>query len=599
MSLHTFHIPVMGIAYTIDTPIKVAHYGFDSVISILDDRLIEKVRKVYSIKNGVPYVPIKDQDEDARASRITHYLNLVKKIVNDNIMKFKHSCTLQEAIDYLEMLPDHSAIKRGYLKLKSGTTSEKVIHYARKHVQSGAIDVNIMTKVDKVNYSKNKPLPRIYNDAHASLRGFAQSELNSSVVLSAGLNPSLYGYMSEFDDFYPNQSRSFNKKIILKVSDYRSAMIQGNFLAKKGLWVSEFRIESGLNCGGHAFATEGHLMGPILEEFKNQRKTLQQSMFDIYQVALAEKGYPIPSDVPAMKITAQGGVGTSGEHAFLMNYYELDAVGWGSPFLLVPEATCVDSHTLNLIRDAKEEDLYLSGISPLGVPFHNLRSNTKDQEKQQLAALGKPGSPCVKKHLSFNTEFTEKPICTASKKYQNLKIKELKEKGLEKPDFEKIYEKITEKACICTGLGTSFSIKNELDTKLEGEGVSVCPGPNTAYFDKIVSLKEIVDHIYGRGNIITRKDRPHMFVKELGLYLDQLKNLVDQHLGKDAVRQEKKIQSFIANMMSGITYYKKLVQDQLNLPELETKVFGDFLDTAVEKISEMSNHNNLVVQLAK
>ena len=36
------------------------------------------------------------------------------------------------------------------------------------------------------------------------------------------------------------------KTIILKVSDYRSALTQGKILAKKGVWISEFRIESGL-----------------------------------------------------------------------------------------------------------------------------------------------------------------------------------------------------------------------------------------------------------------------------------------------------------------------------------------------------------------
>lgn len=35
--LHTFHIPVMGLAFTIDSPLRVAHYGIDSVISIMDD----------------------------------------------------------------------------------------------------------------------------------------------------------------------------------------------------------------------------------------------------------------------------------------------------------------------------------------------------------------------------------------------------------------------------------------------------------------------------------------------------------------------------------------------------------------------------------
>jgi hypothetical protein len=42
----------------------------------------------------------------------------------------------------------------------------------------------------------------MYNDAHASLRGFANSKLSSSMVLSAGMNPRLYSYIEEFDDFF-------------------------------------------------------------------------------------------------------------------------------------------------------------------------------------------------------------------------------------------------------------------------------------------------------------------------------------------------------------------------------------------------------------
>ena len=38
----------MGIGFTIDTPLKVAQYGMDSVISLVDDILLEKLRKMYS-----------------------------------------------------------------------------------------------------------------------------------------------------------------------------------------------------------------------------------------------------------------------------------------------------------------------------------------------------------------------------------------------------------------------------------------------------------------------------------------------------------------------------------------------------------------------
>lgn len=46
-SLHQFHIPVMGVAFTIDSPIKVAPYGISSVISMVDDELIEQLRAYY------------------------------------------------------------------------------------------------------------------------------------------------------------------------------------------------------------------------------------------------------------------------------------------------------------------------------------------------------------------------------------------------------------------------------------------------------------------------------------------------------------------------------------------------------------------------
>ena len=73
-----------------------------------------------------------------------------------------------------------------------------------------------------------------------------------------------------------------------------------------------------------------------------------------------------------------------------MNHYDVDAVGWGSPFLLVPEATSVDIETRKLLADAKEEDLYLSNISPLGVPFNTIKGTTNDFLKANVLRLEKP-----------------------------------------------------------------------------------------------------------------------------------------------------------------------------------------------------------------
>lgn len=591
-AVHSFHIPVMGTGFTIDTPVKVAPYGISSVISLVDDILMEKMREFYSIKLDLPFQEITNKIEDFRAKRITAFLNLVDGMVKDKFDELKTSVHDKgNDIDkYIDLLPDLSEIKEKFNQLLQNNSIEEARQWLKDQLTPGEIDVNIMTKLDKENYQGKEKLPSEYNDAHAALRGFANSQLNSSVILSAGMNPRLYSYFENFEDFYPNAEGMLNKRIILKVSDYRSALIQGKFLAKKGLWISEFRIESGLNCGGHAFATDGYLMGPILEEFRNNKEELIATTFDVYQKALIAKERVSPVNPPEVKITAQGGVGTAEEHNFLLDYYKLDGVGWGTPFLLVPEVTNVDTHTKTLLLGAKEEDLYLSGISPLGVPFNSLRGNTKDEDKLAKIAKGRPGSNCPKKYLVSNTEFTEQAICSASKQYQFKKIKELDAEGLSPENYKKTYDKIVDKSCICVGLGTTAMLNNNLDTKVEGPGVSICPGPNMAYFSELVSLKKMVDHIYGRTNIMDRPDRPNMFIKELKMYVNYFKNKMEETTIPPSKKELRYLDTFRKNLNEGIGYYKELFAKQYkesviatllsDLKSLETEL--EMLDLGVE-----------------
>ena len=561
----------MGIGFTIDTPLKVAHLGISSVISLVDDILVEKMRKFYCEKIDRPYHAITEKMDDFRARRITEYLNLVHDLVHERFEQVKRSLSEKsdELEKYMELLPDFAELKSRFNELvHQNTPLHEIGEWLHRHLKPGSIDVNIMTKLDRETYDKEGKLPPEFNDAHSALRGFAKSKLESSVVLSAGMNPKLYGYIEQFEDFYPDANGYMKKKVILKISDYRSALIQGKFLAKKGIWVSEYRVESGLNCGGHAFATDGFLMGPILEEFKQQRGELIQTIFALYTQALREKNRPCPEYPPVVRFTAQGGVGTAEEHNFLIDYYELDSVGWGSPFLLVPEVTNVDEDTLRLLAEAEEKDLYLSGISPLGVPFNTVRGNSKDIEKALNIAKGRPGSSCPKKYVSLSKEFTERAICLASRQYQDLKLKELDVKQLDAEAHREEFDKIVDKACLCVGLGTSALIKNNIDTRVEGLGVSVCPGPNMAYFDHVVSLREMIDHIYGRMNIISRQDRPDVFVKELGLYVDYLKKKIGEMQFPVTESQAKYLNTFRNNLQEGISYYRQLFETAIK--NLET-----------------------------
>jgi hypothetical protein len=596
--IHTFHIPVMGLAYTIDSPIRVAQYGIDSVLSITDDELIEKMRAFYSEKFSMPYQEITQKFHDYRAERITHYLNLVDTIVKVKFENFKKEVAESKTTleNFIALLPNKSELRKGLQQfLEDGNTiKETILNYLEENMVPGAIDVNIMTKVDKDNFKDKTQLPVEFNDAHAALRGFANSNLTSSVVLSAGMNPRLYSYFENFPDFFPDAMGNLKKKIILKVSDYRSALIQGNFLAKKGLWVSEYRIESGLNCGGHAFATDGFLMGPILQEFKDKKEQLIQSAHELLVKALTLKEAAIPIQPLPLKITAQGGVGTAEEHEFLLEEYQLNSIGWGSPFLLVPEATAVDNFTRTLMANAKEEDFYLSNISPLGVPFNSIKGTTNEHYKQKRIEANKAGSSCPKRLLALSKEYEEQGTCTASKKYQDHKLEELDQikNTLSNSEYESLRNKITEKACLCVGLVNAAYLDCDIEIKGQQQGVVICPGPNLAYFDKELSLSEMVQHIYGNTNVMLDTNRPNMFIKELKMYVDYLKKEIQTISETTSAAQLKKWNAFKNNLLEGIQYYetvfsetsffildKKLIYNELqkykaNLTALEINVLA-------------------------
>ena len=71
--------------------------------------------------------------------------------------------------------------------------------------------------------------------------------------------------------------------------------------------------------------------------------------------------------------------------------------------------------------------------------------------------------------------------------------------------------------------------------------VTICPGPNIAYFSKAVSLQEMADHIYGRTNIITDKNRPHFFINELFIYINYLKEKVFEEADTFMMLKKKNI----------------------------------------------------------
>jgi hypothetical protein len=564
----------MGTGHSIDSPIRVAHLGITSVISIVDDLLLERIRKYYAQEFGLEFTSIARNAADGRARRITAYIDTVQEIVNMKFEEIKKQSlgTNSDKDRYFSMLPDGHELRDMW---KTATQMPKSMirlgleqHLTRKMIP-GAIDVNIMSKVDHLGWDKNNlPLSSEFSDACAALRGFANSVVESAVVLSAGFNPRLYSYLTNFRSFYRDSSGNLKKRIVLKVSDFRSALIQGKFLAKSGLEVSEYRIESGLNCGGHAFYSDGRLLPTILDEFKTRKDELVAPLKALVQGYYEKMGweYPITALNEAPRITVQGGIGTAEEQQYLMDEFGVDGTGWGTPFLVVPEATCIDDPTLQLLINATEDDLYLSKVSPLGVPFNNIRKSGSELWTTARQDTDKPGSPCPKGYLKSNTEFTEQPICTASTEYQVLKIAQIRQSDASEDKKSSQIDGVLAKTCLCDHLGNGSLIKLGIIKEKQGPQ-AICPGPNLAWFRGPYSLEQMTDHIYGRGNSLVPAERPHMFIKELKMnvdYYEQLCLLADP----DDVKYQKYLSAVKENLDAGIERLRSIPAVELEF-ELE------------------------------
>ena len=570
----------MGIAFTIDSTLKLARYGISSTVSLVDDLFLEQMRKHHSARCGDDYVPIAKNAPNGRALRVTAYLDFLDRQVSLQ-MKAIRALPFEEGSDicrYFELLPD-SPLRTRYLEMVA--TSDEAEKFAlqealRSEVVPGAINANIMTKLDRDRDHKGNERALGDSDALAAARGFAKSTVDGSLILSAGMNPRLFAYIATLPEFRPDESGYIRKRLVLKVSDFRSADVQSKVLAKKGIWVSEYRIESGLNCGGHAFATAGHLMGPILAQFKTDRVGLAEKLMVIFNKAREKEGLPTYDKTLTTHLTFQGGLGTAAEQAFLIDYFKVDSTAWGTPFLLVPEATNLDKKTREGLASCKDDEIQLSPNSPLGVPFWNYTKSASEDARRARIAIGKPGSPCPKGHVALKWDFQDIPLCRASRNYQSRALKVLNESDMSETAKEAEQSKIMNPSCICHDLSGCATLEEGIDKKATP---AICPGPNIVNFTKIVSLDEMVGHIYGRQNIMTRKDRPHVFLRELELYIRDFK----QQIAEGAPRLAK----YETNLRSGIEYYRELASEVMGAEAADFIAKLDVLLLTVPTLEEV------------
>ena len=144
---HSFHIPVMGIGFSVDSALKVARFGINTVMSLSGNSLHEKLRKFHSEKHGIPYEKITKEVDDFKAKRTTAYLNFLDNQITKTFDNYANS-PLQykgEIEKCIDLLPNNSNLKQEFHNLmEAPLVPSKIKNWIETNLEVGSIDVNII-----------------------------------------------------------------------------------------------------------------------------------------------------------------------------------------------------------------------------------------------------------------------------------------------------------------------------------------------------------------------------------------------------------------------------------------------------------------------
>lgn len=112
---HILYLQILAyhpLVLTINTPFRIAPFGIFSPVSIIEDNLVEIMRRYYYRQIDKTLYPDSPRGRD-RPRRITDYLNLIDSLVREQVNQIKSS-TFEKGsylVKYFEMLPAHMYIR--------------------------------------------------------------------------------------------------------------------------------------------------------------------------------------------------------------------------------------------------------------------------------------------------------------------------------------------------------------------------------------------------------------------------------------------------------------------------------------------------------
>ena len=93
----------------------------------------------------------------------------------------------------------------------------------------------------------------------------------------------------------------------------------------------------------------------------------------------------------------------------------------------------------------------------------------------------------------------------------------------------------------------------------------------------------MVNHIYGKLNLLNDLDRPNLFVNELNLYVEYLKKDISKQIKEMNEKKAKYISKFKEQLQNGIEYYKQLVPKITD----QTEVYRKKMLSELQEIEEI------------